>query len=131
MISASRFQVALAAAASAAATSYFVVPYRCVVRDIRAIAQIATSIKSSGATLTATTVNTSNSSAAIGTTAIPGTTGSVAVAALGVYTPNASTGSNVLAAGAVLKTTIAKASASSAAMGFLLDIELDIHALSL
>jgi len=115
-----RFQM-LPTVASSAATAYFAVPYRSVLRSVRAMPQAALASASSSA-VTVTT----GASVALGVAAF--TVDSSGAAAAGVsstYTPNTTTGSTVLAAGAVIKMAV------SATQTCLLDIELDPYARSL
>lgn len=117
-----RFQMPLTVASSAGAT-YFSVPYRCVLRDVRAVPQAAMSSAAS-AGITVTTGSTTLGSVAY----TVDSSSAAAVGVAGIYTPNASTGSTVMAAGSVVKFTVASSAASAS---LILDVELDPHARTL
>lgn len=117
-----RFQVPLTVASSAGAT-YFAAPYRCVLRDVRAIPQAAMSSAAS-AGVTVTTGSTSLGAVAY----TVDSSSAAAVGVSGTYTPNASTGSTVMAAGSVIKFAVASSAASAS---LVLDFELDPHARTL
>jgi len=111
------------AVASSAGTTYLAVPYRCVLRDVRAIPQAAmSSAASAGVTVT-------TGSTTLGTVAYTvDSSSAAAVGVAGTYTPNASTGQTVLAAGTVVKFAVASSAASAS---LILDVELDPHARTL
>jgi hypothetical protein len=125
MISDTRVQIGPVAVSTSAATVYYSVPYRCVLRNVRQIPQAKmTSVASNAVTVTA---SISSTSTALGVAACAVDSSSdAAIGVAGVYTPNASTGSTVLAAGQVVKFVASATDAS-----FLLDVELDPHARSL
>ena len=118
-----RFQVPLTVAASTG-TAYFATPYRSVLRDVRAIPQAAMSSASSVAvTVTASIDSTSTS---LGSVAFAVDSSSdAAVGVPGTYTPDASSGSTILAAGQVVKFNMASSAANASQV---LDIELDPYA---
>ena len=122
MLSDTRFQMPLTVASSAG-TTYFAVPYRCVLRDVRAVPQAAmTSAASAGVTVT-------TGSTSLGSVAYTvDSSSAAAVGVAGTYTPNTSTGSTVMAAGSVVKFAVASSAASAS---LVLDIELDPHARTL
>ena len=122
-----RFQIPLTFVSSVGA-AYLTTPYRCVLRDIKGTVQAAETSVMSTATSLPLAVTELTSSTSLGAVAIPLTSSNVAAAALGTYTPNASSslGSTVLASGTVIK--VAAASLSSASTVVLLDIELDPYA---
>lgn len=120
MITDTRFQVPVIVASNAG-NAYLSVPYRCVVRNVRAIPQAALASASSGA------VAVTNGSTAIGAVAYTvDSSGAAAAGVPGTYTANASTGSTVLAANAVVKFA-----ATATSQNLVLDVELDPHARTL
>ena len=125
-----RFQMRMACTASAGGTAYLAVPYRCTLRDVRATAQAAVSSVASSASTLSIAVTETSSSGSLGTVATSLASSNLAAGALGEYTADASSGSNVLAADTVLKFDIGAAALSSAC-AFVLDIELDPYARSL
>jgi len=120
-----RFQAALSGDGSGG-TVYFAVPYRCTVRDVRGTLQGDTGSTSE---ISVTVVET-GSSASIGTVAFSGSSASLAAGAVGSFSRDSSSGSNVLAASTVLKFDVAAAQVSGS-FAAVLDIELDPWARSL
>lgn len=123
-----RFQIGFTATTSGY-VAYLAVPYRCVVRDVRITGQTAvSSIAAASAATVPFTVATGATT--LGTVAVPAAGRDMAAGALGTYTVNASTGSTVLAANAVMKMTVAASSIAATGV-FIADIELDPYARSL
>lgn len=123
-----RFQLAISGTNSANGTAYLAVPYRCTLRDVRATLQGALASLASVSAVTLTIANGSTSLGAIAFT--PDASGDIAAGTVGTYTPDASSGSTVLAADAAIKVTAVTA-ASSVASSYVLDVELDPYARSL
>ncbi len=120
-----RFQVNLSGTTSGG-NAYLAVPYRCTLRDVMATLQASTGSTSA----LSITVTELVSSASVGAIALAVSSGSLAAAAVGTYSPDSSNGNTVLAKGTVLKFDVAAAQVSGA-FAANLDIELDPYARSL
>lgn len=121
MITDTRFQIGPVVVSTSAATVYFSVPKRCVLRSVRALPQATLAVGAS------TAITVAAGSTSLGAIAFAKDASSNAAAGVaGTYTPDASSGSTVLAANTVVTIT-----AASMAQDFILDIETDPYARSL